>query len=109
MAAAERLFAGGVSEINFYLRNDQLLFPLQSFSNEDHPLGYLANFLINSFSTAYINWKAKPIPMIADIAVKEFESVIERTFQILKVLFPAMPDSPTFVDEKYGLRFFRLH
>jgi hypothetical protein len=78
---------------------DYMLFSsYQSFNNDDHPLGYLANFLINSFSIAYINWKAKPVTLLADIAVAEFESIVERIFYILKVLFPALPEGPTFIE-----------
>lgn len=71
----------------------------KAFKSSHHPLGVLNAKVSYCFYTSYGCWKVKPIAMLATQAMKEWESISKRIYDILRKLFPTLPSEYGTLDE----------
>lgn len=71
----------------------------RAFKNQHHPLGVLNAKISFCFYTSYGCWKVKPNEILSTQAMKEWESISKRIYDIVRHLFPALPQSSTSFDE----------
>lgn len=71
----------------------------KAFKSSHHPLGVLNAKISYCFYTSYGCWKVKPIAMLATQAMKEWERISKRIYEILKKLFPTLPSEYGVLDE----------
>lgn len=71
----------------------------KAFKNQYHPLGVLNAKISFCFYTSYGCWKVKPNEILSTQAMKEWESISKRIYDIVRHMFPALPQHSTNVDE----------
>lgn len=71
----------------------------KAFKNQYHPLGVLNAKISFCFYTSYGCWKVKPNEILSTQAMKEWESISKRIYDIVRHMFPALPQHFTNVDE----------
>lgn len=71
----------------------------KAFKSPHHPLGVLNAKISYCFYTSYGCWKVKPIAMLATQAMKEWERISKRIYDILRKLFPTLPSEYGVLDE----------
>lgn len=86
----QTLEATDLQEIQDYLK--------EAFRDQNHPLHLLNKRISTCFYTAYGCWKMKPTPILAKQALKEWESISRGVYRIVRMLFPALPETSCFID-----------
>lgn len=71
----------------------------KAFKNQNHPLGVLNTKISYCFYTSYGCWKVKPISIISSYAMQEWESISKRIYDIVRVMFPKLPQEYCSLDE----------
>lgn len=71
----------------------------KAFKNQYHPLGVLNAKISFCFYTSYGCWKVKPNEILSTQAMKEWESISKRIYEIVRHMFPALPQNFTNFDE----------
>lgn len=71
----------------------------KSFKNQYHPLGILNSKISYCFYTSYGCWKVKPVSIISTHAMQEWDSISKRIYDILRRLFPTLPQEYGTLDE----------
>lgn len=71
----------------------------KAFKNQYHPLGVLNAKISFCFYTSYGCWKVKPNEILSTQAMKEWESISKRIYDIVRHMFPALPQHFTNYDE----------
>lgn len=61
------------------------------FKNQYHPLGILNAKISNCFYTSYGCWKVKPISILSAHAMRDWESLSKRIYDIVRKMFPTLP------------------
>lgn len=84
------LEASDLKEIQEYLKD--------AFRDSSHPLYMLNKRISTCFYTAYGCWKMKPTPILAKQALKEWESISRGVYKIVRMLFPALPETVCFIE-----------
>lgn len=80
--------------INKLDKEDLLLisdYLIKSFKNQHHPLGILNAKISFCFYTSYGCWKVKPIAILSTQAMREWEDISKRIYDIVRRLFPLLP------------------
>lgn len=72
---------------------------VHAFKNQYHPLGILNTRISYCFYTSYGCWKVKPISILSKHAMQEWESISQRIYDILRRLFPTLPNEYGTLDE----------
>lgn len=72
---------------------------VHAFKNQYHPLGILNTRISYCFYTSYGCWKVKPISILSKHAMREWESISQRIYEILRRLFPTLPAENGTLDE----------
>lgn len=81
----------GISKLD---KEDMILvrdYLTKSFKNPNHPLGVLNAKISFCFYTSYGCWKVKPIAILSTQAMKEWECISKRIYDIVRRLFPTLP------------------
>lgn len=89
----------GVTKLD---KEDLLLirdFLAKAFKNQYHPLGLLNAKISFCFYTSYGCWKVKPIAILSTQAMKEWESISKRIYDIIRRLYPTLPSEYGTLDE----------
>lgn len=86
----QTLEATDLKEIQDYLK--------EAFRDQNHPLHLLNKRISTCFYTGYGCWKMKPTPILAKQALKEWESISRGVYRIVRMLFPALPETSCFID-----------
>ncbi|XP_063838973.1 alsin [Ostrinia nubilalis] len=73
------------TELRLYLQN--------ACESSHHPLGQLVLSLTNAFNTTYGGVRVHPL--LLSHAVKELKSITSRLYQVVRLLFPALPPEGT--------------
>lgn len=63
----------------------------KAFKSQHHPLGVLNARVTYCFYTSYGCWKVKPIALLCAHAIREWESISKRIYDIIRKLFPTLP------------------
>lgn len=71
----------------------------KAFKNQYHPLGILNSKISYCFYTSYGCWKVKPISILSDTAMLEWESISKTIYGIVRTLFPTLPQDCGTLDE----------
>lgn len=71
----------------------------KAFKNQYHPLGVLNTKVSCCFYTSYGCWKVKPISIISTHAMREWESISKRIYDIVRFMFPKLPSEYCLLDE----------
>lgn len=71
----------------------------KAFKSNHHPLGVLNAKISYCFYTSYGCWKVKPIAMLAAQAMKEWEAISKRIYEVVRRLFPTLPAECGIIDE----------
>lgn len=71
----------------------------KAFKNQYHPLGVLNTKVSYCFYTSYGCWKVKPISIISTHAMREWESISKRIYDIVRFMFPKLPPEYCLLDE----------
>lgn len=71
----------------------------QACESTHHPLGLLVLGLTNAFNTTYGGVRVHPL--LLSHAVKELKSITSRLYQVVRLLFPALPPEGTDVVLSY--------
>lgn len=71
----------------------------KAFKNQYHPLGILNAKISYCFYTSYGCWKVKPVSILSTHAMQEWESISRRIFDILRKMFPTLPQEYGTIDE----------
>jgi hypothetical protein len=81
--------------INSDLTSSQLIeltnYLKESLSSDIHPFSELIKNIRNSFILSYGNWKCKPTSILSNAAMKEWNSIVWKVYDILRFLFPGLP------------------
>lgn len=64
---------------------------INAFKNQYHPLGILNAKISFGFYTSYGCWKVKPIAILSTQAMREWENISKRIYDIVRKLFPMLP------------------
>lgn len=71
----------------------------KAFKSQHHPLGILNAKVTYCFYTSYGCWKVKPIALLCAHAIREWESISRRIYEIIRKLFPTLPSEYENLDE----------
>lgn len=71
----------------------------KAFKNQYHPLGVLNAKISYCFYTSYGCWKVKPNEILSTQAMKEWESISKRFYDIVRRMFPSLPPNFANFDE----------
>lgn len=71
----------------------------KAFKNQYHPLGILSSKISYCFYTSYGCWKVKPISILSTLAMQEWESIVKRIYDIVRMMFPKLPEEYCSLDE----------
>lgn len=63
------------------------------FSDEHHPLCILSNKLSTCFYSTYGCWKMKPLSILCNTAIREWNAIIFGIYDILQAIFPSLTKS----------------
>ncbi|XP_046961989.1 alsin [Vanessa cardui] len=77
--------------LNDYMELKQYLY--NACESAHHPLGQLVLSLTNAFNTTYGGVRVHPL--LLSHAVKELKSITTRLYQVVRLLFPALPSEGT--------------
>nr|XP_026487482.1 alsin [Vanessa tameamea] len=77
--------------LNDYMELKQYLY--NACESAHHPLGQLVLSLTNAFNTTYGGVRVHPL--LLSHAVKELKSITSRLYQVVRLLFPALPSEGT--------------
>lgn len=80
----------------------------KAFKNQYHPLGVLNTKVSYCFYTSYGCWKVKPISIISTHAMREWESISKRIYDIVRFMFPKLPPEYCLLDEYVHFSFLTL-
>lgn len=67
----------------------QIIVTFQAFDTTCHPLGSLLNDLCEAYTTTYGGMVAHPL--LLTHAVSELHSITRRLYEVVRLLFPALP------------------
>lgn len=70
-----------------------------AFRYRYHPFKHLNERITHCFYRSYGCWKIKPTPLLAQQAMREWESVSQRVYKFIRRLFPALPEEYAVVGE----------
>lgn len=71
----------------------------KAFKSQHHPLGILNAKVTFCFYTSYGCWKVKPIALLCAHAIREWDSISRRIYEIIRKLFPMLPAEYENLDE----------
>lgn len=71
----------------------------KAFKNQYHPLGVLNSKLSYCFYTTYGCWKVKPISVLSTLAMRDWEGISRRIYEIVCRIFPTLPQEYGTLDE----------
>ncbi|XP_037808197.1 alsin homolog [Lucilia sericata] len=84
--------------------NDQELIAIKEYLRDAfryryHPFKHLNERITHCFYRSYGCWKIKPTPLLAQQAMREWESISQRVYKFIRRLFPALPEEYSVVGE----------
>lgn len=71
----------------------------KAFKSQNHPLGILNTKISYCFYTSYGCWKVKPLAILSTHAMQEWESISTRIYNIVRRMFPILPENCGNLDE----------
>lgn len=72
---------------------------IEAFKDMHHPLGVLLSKISKCFYFSYGHWNNKKPAILTSHALDELESISIRIYNILRYLFPALPEDSIIVDK----------
>lgn len=70
-----------------------------AFGYHFHPFKHLNERISHCFYRSYGCWKIKPTALLAQQAMREWESISQRVYKFIRRLFPALPEDHAIVGE----------
>lgn len=89
----------GMTDLNDKELADIKVYVRDAFHYRHHPFKHLNERITHCFYRSYGCWKIKPTPLLAQQAMREWESISQRVYKFIRRLFPGLPEEYLIVGE----------